>query len=548
MILTGKNIRAKKAGQLGLVHEVVHPSIVRTVAVQRARDLVAGTRKRNANVRARTAMTLLLDDNPLGRSLVLRQARERTMAKTRGHYPAPLAALEAVAAGYQSAEAGYAEEARRFGELAMSPECRELVSLFFATTALKKDSGTPVPAPAARIAKLGMLGAGFMGAGIASVAVRSGVIVRLKDADLARVGHGISALHGVLTESVKRRQLTPQQMSEALLLAGGTADYAGFANADCVIEAVFEDLHVKHAVLREVEAVLPPHAIFASNTSTIPIARIAEASRRPERVLGMHFFSPVHKMPLVEVIVTPRTAHEVTATAVAFGKQLGKTVIVVNDAPGFFVNRILSPYLNEAGRLLDLGASIDAIDSALLAFGFPVGPITLLDEVGLDIAGKSGAIFHEAFGDRMAPSVSLRRVVEAGRLGRKGKLGFYSYDGDGKKGEVDQTVYALLPTGGARNEFAAEEIRRRCVLAMVNEAVRCLEEGIVRSPRDGDIGAVFGIGFPPFRGGPFRYIDALGAGAILAQLEDLEGRFPGRFAPAELLVQYARRNEHFRPA
>jgi 3-hydroxyacyl-CoA dehydrogenase/enoyl-CoA hydratase/3-hydroxybutyryl-CoA epimerase len=325
-------------------------------------------------------------------------------------------------------------------------------------------------------------------------------------------------------------------------------DYSGFGTADLVIEAVFEDIDVKHAVVREVEAVIPESTIVASNTSTIPIARIAEASRRPTRLLGMHFFSPVHRMPLLEVIVTPSTDPEATTTAVEYGRQLGKTVIVVNDAPGFYVNRILAPYLNEAGRLLDAGAGIDTIDEAIRRFGFPVGPITLLDEVGLDVAGKSGAVFVAAYGDRMAPSQSLRHVVESGRLGRKGRKGFYQYDESGRKGGVDATVYELLPTGGTRSSVSAGEIQQRCVLAMVNEAVRCLEDGVVRTPRDGDVGAVFGIGFPPFLGGPFRYVDAIGSARLLDQLEDLSARFPPRFVPSELLVSMARRGDRFYPA
>lgn len=549
MILTGKNIRARKAAQMGLVHELVHPAILRDIALQRAREIAAGTRARNPAARKHDARTLLLEDNPVGRSLVLRQAREQVLKKTRGHYPAPLAALDAVAAGLQDREKGYREEARLFGEMAVTDVSRQLVGIFFASTALKKDSGVGDAQVSARpVRKLGILGAGFMGAGIATIAVQQGTMVRLKDADLARVGKGLASIREVLKESVSRRRITRQQMEDQLLLAGGTVDYSGFGNVDLVIEAVFEDLHVKRTVLREVEAVTPPHAIFASNTSTIPIGRIAESSSRPERVLGMHFFSPVHKMPLLEVIVTPQTAPEVTATAVAYGKAIGKTVIVVQDAPGFYVNRILSPYLNEAGRLVDGGAAIDAVDQALLDFGFPVGPLTLLDEVGLDIAGKSGAIFVEAFGDRMAPSSTLRRVVESGRLGRKGRKGFYSYDADGKRGGVDDSVYALAPGSGQRVAIAVEEVHQRCVLPMVNEAVRCLEDGIIRSPRDGDIGAVFGIGFPPFRGGPFRYIDAVGAATVVDQLEELNSRFSGRFAPAETLVRMARRGDRFHPA
>ena len=545
MILTGKNIRAKKALQIGLVHDLVHPAILRDIAIQRARELAAGNRKRNARVRPGGVKNLLLDDNPVGRALVIRRAREEVLKKTRGNYPAPLAALDAVAAGYQGREHGFREEARLFGEMATTSACRELIFLFFATSALKKEE-IPGAGPPQEVERLGILGAGFMGSGIASVAVQHGTMVRMKDADLARVGKGIAAVRDVLRERLTRKQVTRQEMADQLSLIGGTIDYSGFDTVDLVIEAVFEDLKVKHAVVREVEDVVPESTILASNTSTIPIALIAQASRRPERLLGMHFFSPVHRMPLLEVIPTPSTRAEVIGTAVAWGREIGKTVIVVKDAPGFYVNRILAPYLNEAGALLDAGASTDAIDDAMEKFGFPVGPLTLLDEVGLDIAAKSGAILHQAFGERMAPAQAMRSVVNAGRVGRKGKSGFYLYDADGKKGSVDTTVYSLLATP-TRSSFPADEIQQRCALALVNEAARTLEEGIVRTARDGDIGAVFGIGFPPFRGGPFRWIDAVGVGKVVDALEDLSARFAPRFVPCDLLVAMARRGERFYP-
>jgi 3-hydroxyacyl-CoA dehydrogenase/enoyl-CoA hydratase/3-hydroxybutyryl-CoA epimerase len=290
-----------------------------------------------------------------------------------------------------------------------------------------------------------------------------------------------------------------------------------------------------------------PQAIFASNTSTIPIRDIAAASPRRDLVVGMHFFSPVHKMPLLEVIVTPETSADTTATVVQYGRQLGKTVIVVQDGAGFYVNRILAPYLNEAGRLLDDGARIEAVDEALVQFGFPVGPITLLDEVGLDIAGKSGPIMAAAFGDRMLPSETLRRVVESGRLGRKAKHGFYRYDAAGKRDGVDASVYALTPAGTSRVDIPQIDMQQRCVLPMLNEAVRCLQDGIIRSARDGDIGAVFGIGFPPFQGGPFRYLDTLGLTTVVQQLDALNARFPGRFEPAVMLRELAATGRRFHP-
>ena len=560
MILTGKNVRAKKALQIGLVDELVHPAILRRVAIQRAREIADGERKHEKQGRGVTGF--LLDENPAGRRVVMRKAREGVLRKTGGHYPAPLAAIDAVAAGYSGGPGhGYREESRLFGAMAASDVSKQLIFLFFATTALKKDPGVPmndgdtVP-ELIEVDKLGILGSGFMGAGIASIAVQHGTLVRMKDADHGRVAKGFSAVRDVLKDRLDKKQITRVQYSDMMSLLGGTTDYSGFGNVDLVIEAVFEDIKVKHEVLREVEAVTRNGAIFASNTSTIPIADIAEASVRPERVVGMHFFSPVHKMPLLEVIATPRTHRSVTASVAAFGRKLGKTVIVVNDGPGFYVNRILTLYINEAGRLLDQGAAVDAVDKALVDFGFPVGPITLVDEVGLDVGAKAGRIMYEAFGERFALPSSMQAVVAAGRYGRKAKKGFYLYDEEGKRGEVDQSVYSLLrPVDVSADEarpaalsgIPAAEIQQRTILPMLNEAARCLHEGVIRSPRDGDVGAVFGFGFPPFRGGPFRYIDTLGAGEVVRQLEQLNDRFQGRFEPAEILTSMARRGERFYP-
>lgn len=548
MILTSKNIRARKALQIGLVDEMVHPAILRRTAIERAKALAEGRLKRAS--RARGASGLLLDSNPVGRGVVFRKAREETEKKTHGNYPAPLAAIAAVEAGMMKGmPAGLREEARLFGEMSATDVSKQLIFLFFATTSLKKDSGLAEGHAAAALAvqKLGIVGSGFMGAGIASIAIQQGTIVRIKDADWAHIGKGLSAISKVVKERLTKRQITRVQYADTMSLVSGAVDYTGFANADLVIEAVFEDLEVKRTVLREVEAVIKPEAIFATNTSTLPVARIAEASRRPERVLGMHFFSPVNKMPLLEVIVTERTSDSVTATAVAYGKKLGKTVIVVNDSPGFFVNRILAPYISESGRLLDEGASIESIDRALVAFGFPVGPITLVDEVGLDIAGRVGQIMFDEFGARFAQPESMRSVIEAGRLGRKSKKGFYIYDDTGKKGGVDATAYEIFAPGRPRAEVSEDDIQRRTVFGMLNEAARCLEEGIIRSPRDGDVGAVFGIGFPPFRGGPFRYMDSVGIDLLLQQLDDLNVRFPGRFEAAAILLQMARSNARFYP-
>jgi 3-hydroxyacyl-CoA dehydrogenase/enoyl-CoA hydratase/3-hydroxybutyryl-CoA epimerase len=258
----------------------------------------------------------------------------------------------------------------------------------------------------------------------------------------------------------------------------------------------------------------------------------------------MHFFSPVHKMPLLEVIVTPQTDAGATAEAVGFGRLLGKHVIVVRDGPGFYTTRALSPYMNEAARVVEEGASIEDVDRALTGFGFPVGPITLLDEVGIDVGAKVAKVLHHAFGERLAPPASMARVIEDGRQGRKNGRGFYLYE-DGRKKGVDQSVYALVTGDAPRKAMEVREIRERLVFAFLNEAVLCLQEGILRSPRDGDVGAIFGLGFPPFLGGPFRYLDHLGARFALEVLERLRARHGPRFTPARLLEDMARSGKGF---
>jgi 3-hydroxyacyl-CoA dehydrogenase/enoyl-CoA hydratase/3-hydroxybutyryl-CoA epimerase len=533
MILRGSNVRGRKALQTALVDELVHPAILREIALARAQAFAAG----RPPARRKPKGGFLLEGNPVGRAVVFRQAREQIRSKTHGNYPAPLAAIEAVAAGYNGN--GYETESRLFGKCAASDVSKNLVYIFFAQNALKKsEPGTPIN-------KIAVLGTGFMGAGIASVAIQQNIDVRFKDTEHGRVLKGLAAVRGVIKERLTRKQITRQQFDDMMSLVQGTIAYTGFGNVQLVIEAVFESLEVKHAVMKEVEAVAPAGTIFASNTSTIPIAKIAEGSRDRTHVIGMHFFSPVPKMPLLEVIVTPETDARVRSTVRSLGQRLGKTVIVVNDSPGFYVNRTLAPYINEAGRLLDEGVAVDAIDRALVAFGFPVGPITLIDEVGLDIAGESGKIMSASFGARLTPSTSLERVIAAGRLGRKNRKGFYLYDETGEKKGVDSSVYTLLPTGAQRSTVPDEDIQQRTVLALVNEAVRCLEDGVIRSARDGDIGAVMGFGFPPFRGGPFRYIDHLGADTIVKKLEELNDRYAPRFAPTELLVEHARKKLPF---
>jgi len=543
MILTGKTERASKALRLGLVDEVVPRSILRPVAVAAADRLAKeGFPKRAGRGGVQGFM---LDRTSAGRQLVYRAARKEVLRRTGGHYPAPLAALEAVRVGLeQGVTAGLAQEHRAFGELAVGDVSRKLVQIFFATAALKKDDGVPPGTAAPRqIRRLGIVGSGFMGSGIAGTAVLNvEVDTRLKDSDLTRVGKGLKTATKLLAERLEKRRLTRPQYERLSALLSGSADYSGFNRADLVIEAVFEDLDTKRKVLAEVEALIRPEAIFATNTSTIPIRHIAEHARRPERVLGMHFFSPVERMPLLEVIPTAATGPDTLVTAVRFGRRMGKTVIVVADRPGFWVNRILSPYLNEAGHLLQEGVSIELIDQAMTRFGFPVGPVALLDEVGLDVAEKAGSVMHEAFGERMKPAGALGRMLGATRLGRKNGRGFYRYR-EGHKSGVDSSVYPLL--GVRPTEADADLVQRRLVYAMLNESAMACAENVVRSPRDADIGAIFGIGFPAFRGGPLRMIDDLGSGRVVETLYQLQELFGERFRPAPALLEMSRRSGRY---
>src|SRR2546428_7308335 len=362
IILAGKVENARKAFRLGIVDELVHPAILKDVTMAAAQRMAGGWRPRRK--RPGGFRGWLLDGNPLGRRMVFRAARQQVLAHTRGNYPAPLAALEAVEHGLRHGmTAGLKREARLFGQLAVTDVSRKLVQIFFATTALKKDFGIPNPPPPAVVSRLGAVGAAFMGAGIAGTAiVQAGVDVRMKDADLPRVAKGLAAAREILDDRLQRRRVTPYEHARLVALLSGSDHYTGFGRAELVIEAVFEDLQVKQQVLHEVETVTAPDAVFASNTSTIPIHRIAEAASRPEQVIGMHFFSPVARMPLLEVIPSARTAPQVVSTAVGFGRRLGKTAIVVKDSPGFWINRILTPYMHEAGHLLVAGVAIEEID------------------------------------------------------------------------------------------------------------------------------------------------------------------------------------------
>jgi 3-hydroxyacyl-CoA dehydrogenase/enoyl-CoA hydratase/3-hydroxybutyryl-CoA epimerase len=329
--------------------------------------------------------------------------------------------------------------------------------------------------------------------------------------------------------------MTRGEMSRKLAKITTTTDWSGFRQADLVIEAVLEQLELKRQVLREFEEIAREGAIFATNTSTIPITKIAEGAKRPDRVVGMHFFSPVDRMPLLEIIAGERTSPETIATAVAFGRKLGKTVVVCRDGPGFIVNRILGPYMNEAGFLLEEGHSIGAIDKAMLKFGMPMGPLSLLDEVGIDVVQKAGHVLADAFGERAVASRLVDLLVGDERLGKKNGRGVYQWAG-GRKGGPDPAVYRLLGTQG-NVEGNAYELAMRMVAAMVNEAAMILDEGIASCAADLDLAMIMGTGFPPFRGGLLRYSDDLGIAKIVETLHALEAKHGSRFSPSAALLR-----------
>jgi 3-hydroxyacyl-CoA dehydrogenase/enoyl-CoA hydratase/3-hydroxybutyryl-CoA epimerase len=324
----------------------------------------------------------------------------------------------------------------------------------------------------------------------------------------------------------------------------GCVDYSGYKYLDMVIEAVFEDLSLKQNMVSEIEKQCNSKTIFASNTSSIPIADIAAKAKRPKNVVGLHYFSPVDKMPLVEVIPHEGTSEQTISTTVDFAKRQGKTPIVVKDGAGFYVNRILAPYMSEAGFMAMEGQPIDSIDKALVKFGFPVGAFKLLDEVGIDVGTKITPILMAQFGERFASPDGFKKLLENDRKGKKNGSGFYDYSGKNSGKAVDDSIYTLLGVA-PQSKYTDSTIVERCLLLMLNEAAMCLEEGVIRNARDGDIGAIFGIGFPPFKGGPFRYMDELGIEHLVSRLEHYASSYSDKYKPAEILLKMREENNTF---
>ncbi|MDV6315526.1 fatty acid oxidation complex subunit alpha FadJ [Idiomarina sp. HP20-50] len=532
MILTGKELRAKQAKKAGLVAEVVPQSILLDVAVEHALK-----RKPKSTKPPLTGFSRVLEATRFGRDFIFKKANEQAQKKAQGNYPAIDKIIQTVRDGVERGrEAGLDKEARSFGELAMTPESYQLRQIFFATTEMKKETGADGVKPDT-VKRVGVLGGGLMGGGIAFVtAAKAGIPARIKDISEEGVSNALHYSYERLNKKVKRRHMRRAELEKTMLMLSGTLDYSGFERTDVVIEAVFEDLNLKQKMVADVEEHAAESTIFATNTSSLPITQIAATAKRPEQVIGLHYFSPVDKMPLAEIITHPKTSDKTIATTVSLAKKQGKTPIVVKDGAGFYVNRILAPYMNEAARLLLAGEPIEHLDKTLVKFGFPVGPITLLDEVGIDVAAKVAPVLVKELGDRFEAPEAFEKLIDDDRKGKKNQKGFYQY-GKGVKGKpVDTSVYSLLDIDPKQSK-SAEEIVDICLLPMLNEAAYCLHEEIIRSPRDGDIGAIFGIGFPPFLGGPFRYMDSQGLETIVNKLEKLATERGERYTPAPLLKQ-----------
>ncbi|KAI6229053.1 Mitochondrial trifunctional protein alpha subunit [Aphelenchoides fujianensis] len=552
MILTGKTIRPKKAKTMGLVDLLVEPlgpgvleaaenthQYLEKVAVQTALDISEGRLKvERKRPFLQSATNYFLSRRPLLDSVVIRMARDKIMKQTMGNYPAPLKILDVVRAGLVSGgQAGYEEEARAFGDLTQTTQSAALIGLFHGSTECKKDKYGDAP----KAKHVGVIGAGLMGAGIANVTIDKGIDTVLVDTSQEGLDRGLKQIATNLNTAAKKKKFSTAERDLFFSKLHPTMSYDALRHSDVVIEAVFEEMSLKHKIIKQLESVVPDHCVIASNTSALPIKEIASVSSRPERIIGMHYFSPVDKMQLLEIVTTDQTSPETLAVAAKLGLAQKKLIVVVKDCPGFFTVRCLSPMLNED------------LDKLTKSYGFPVGAATLVDEVGLDVGEHVSKFLSQALGPRVqGGSVELMsQIVAAGHRGRKVNSGIYTYKQEGKKTkkEVNEAVRKIIEqhrTQAPTSVSSTEDRQLRVVSRFVNEAALCLEEGIIRGPSDGDIASVFGLGFPPFWGGPFRFVDLYGADKLVKNMERYANAYSDvQFAPCQLLKDHATSGKKF---
>jgi len=519
-IATGSDKKPDAALKDGAVDAVVAPELLRDAALAMVKEAIAGKLDWKAKRAEKLAPVKL---NALEQMMAFTSSMAVVGGKAGPNYPAPMLALRSMqeSAG-KGRDDALAIEAKYFAKAATTPQATALVGLFLADQAVKKASGSWAKKSAKEIKQAAVLGAGIMGGGIAYQSASKGTPIIMKDIRAEALDLGLNEAGKLLGKQVDKGRLTAEQMSATLARIRPTLNYGDFKEVDIIIEAVVENPKVKKAVFAEVEGLVRDDTIIASNTSTISISYLAEGLKRPQNFVGMHFFNPVHMMPLVEVIRGKQSSDEAVAATVKLAQKMGKTPIVVNDCPGFMVNRVLFPYFAGFHMLLRDGADFVAIDKVMEKFGWPMGPAYLMDVVGMDTAVHAAGVMAEGFPDRMKPDFTNTTsvLVEAKRYGQKTGKGYYSYQPDKKgkpKKSPDPETYELIQGVVAeRKEFKPEEIIARCMVPMVNEVARCLEEGIVASPFEADMSLIYGIGFPPFRGGACRYVDQMGVANFVA--------------------------------
>lgn len=544
IILAGKTVAAKQAIRYGMVDELAPREYLVDVARKRILSGAAAHPKRKGGLMKKLA------NSPLAARIIAKKARTALMAKTRGHYPAPLKALEVVTEGINlSVNGSQGLELEAVEELASTEACQNLIRIFFLQERAKKISfgNDTSPAKSSPLKKISVIGAGVMGSGIAQWASARGLEVVLRDINPEQVAKGISCIAKLYKDGAKRHVFTPVEARSGMDRIYPVAGEFPLNGVEMVIEAAVERMDLKKDIFRRLDAMAGPKTILATNTSALSVSELAEATSRPERVVGIHFFNPVHRMQLVEVIVGRHTDPDVVRQSVRFVQQLGKLPVIVQDSPGFLVNRILMPYLMEAGQLFENGARIEDIDEAMLDFGMPMGPLRLIDEVGVDVAQHVAGTLAGKFAPRMQNPKLLQRMLDKKLLGKKGGQGFYLYGAKGKEPVINIEIEKLQGEDTTAANHNRDELRNRMVWLMVNEAARCLEEKIVASPEDVDFGMIMGTGFAPFRGGPLRYADHFGIEKLVAEMTLLADRGEKQFVPCELLRKMAQEHRTFYP-